>query len=243
MSDEGTPLARAIEFRSLDVIRVLVEAGADCVGPITPGGQNTAIDLAKRVCSTTPPGQAALIREDAALLEILEEGRRQQQQVDSSHEVDNGDGDDGDGGGSSEKPQPKRQRLVDGPGDSHRDFNDLGDIQELHDEYQQVLGRRNRRDPNWRRGNKPSRDLYNRKLFFYRAIGQIYEQNGGNIESAISTLQQRLDGHRSERYKGWTKLEAELQSEQPLEERERLVTVYETAVRSVREACAHASDE
>ena len=61
----------------------------------------------------------------------------------------------------------KRKCRSDGPGLDHMAFGDFdGSVDALWREYWDVLRRRNRDQPEWRKGNKPSRDLYNDKAFF-----------------------------------------------------------------------------
>lgn len=114
----------------------------------------------------------------------------------------------------------KRKRRSDGPGLDHMAFGDFdGSVDALWREYWDMLRLRNRDQPEWRKGNKPSRDLYNDKAFFYRAIAGEKRQRG-SIQAAIAAVQTRLDGHTTQRYgPSWARrLLPELQREQPVGE-------------------------
>ena len=96
-------------------------------------------------------------------------------------------------------------------------FGDFdGSVDALWREYWELLRLRNRDQPEWRKGNKQSRDLYNDKAFYCRAIAQQKRQCG-SIQAAIAAVQARLDGHTTQRYgPSWARgLLPELQREQP----------------------------
>lgn len=69
--------------------------------------------------------------------------------------------------------------------------------------------------PNWKTGNKPSRDLFNRKCFYYREIARQANELG-SIKAALIATQARLDEHKSARSPGWSAFLKVLQSEQPV---------------------------
>eukprot|EP00966_Prymnesium_polylepis_P118898 2748308-Prymnesium_polylepis.1 len=113
----------------------------------------------------------------------------------------------------------KRKRRDDGPGLGQSDLVTLGDIDGLWTEYAgpdgtSGLRRRDREQPNWRAGNRPSRQLYIDKRFIYREIaGQA--DAFGSVDAAKAAVQARLDAHKTGRSAGWSKLIKELQKEQP----------------------------
>jgi len=118
-------------------------------------------------------------------------------------------------------PAGKRQRRADGPGLNHSDFPGFGGrIDQLWGEYvgsdgNQGLRRREAENPNWKTGNKPSRDLFNDKCFYYREIARQANELG-SIEAALIATQARLDEHKSARSPGWSAFLKLLQSEQPV---------------------------
>ena len=108
---------------------------------------------------------------------------------------------------------PKRRRRDDLPGLPQAAFCSMKNIEALWNEYVDVLLPRNEKVPGWRTGNKPSRDLYNDKMFFYREIAGK-AASLGSVEDALAATQERLEKHATKRHNGWKQLLNELQAEQ-----------------------------
>jgi hypothetical protein len=112
-----------------------------------------------------------------------------------------------------------RKRRADGPGLDHAEFGSLTDARSMWTEYvgpdgRSGLRRRNIDQPHWRTGNKPSRQLYNDKCFFYREIAW-QAQELGSLSAALDAMDERRRPYDSKRYgAGWTKLLKLLETEQ-----------------------------
>jgi len=123
---------------------------------------------------------------------------------------------------ASDDPKPKRRRLADCPGLPQKTLTECGTIQALWTEYvgtdgQGGLRRRDAENPKWHGqgpANKPSRDLYRDKMFFYREIArQVRDRN--SVPDALAAVQARLDGLKKRGRGGWGLLLKELEKEQP----------------------------
>jgi hypothetical protein len=108
---------------------------------------------------------------------------------------------------------PKQQRMEHGCGPPHARFSALRDVRALWNEFEGTLNRRNFLLPDWRKGNKASRDVYNDKLFVYREIAAQKEALGG-LDAALVAVQERLDSYASKRGRGWHHLVEALLKEQ-----------------------------
>ena len=120
----------------------------------------------------------------------------------------------------------KRKRLCDGPGLPQQTFTDCGSIHGLWAEYvgqdgKGGLRKREVDNPGWRgdgAANKPSRNLWTDKLFYYREIAR-QAQALSSLPDALAAVQARLEGHRRKGRGGWGSrtvgLLAELTKEQP----------------------------
>ena len=110
-----------------------------------------------------------------------------------------------------------RKRRADGPGLDHAELGSFTDARALWTEYvgpdgKSGLRQRNIDNPHWRTGNKPSRDLYNDKCYFYREIAR---HELGILSAALDALDERRRPYASERYgSGWTRLLKVLETEQ-----------------------------
>ena len=119
---------------------------------------------------------------------------------------------------SAPLPVRKRKRRADDPGPQHADLTALGSIEALWTEYTDLLRQREKNNSEWKgkgEKGKRSRQLYTDKLFFYREIARLVEEDGRSVQQAIAAVQQRLNDHKKGRQGGWQRLLDELQKEQP----------------------------